>query len=175
CRIDDIHHAGIFSIQDGLIETFLGIIQYLFFQRIAYQINIIRFVSMKEVYGTVFSFFYIGEDCICIHTLRKYGFKFLLLCMFEPIPLNLPPYSSKITQKLDKLFIFDELRKKDLVLTPEEWVRQHWVHYLHKHKGYPKSLMHIEVGLKLNTLRKRSDLLVFNNKGEKILRSEERR
>jgi len=92
--------------------------------------------------------------------------------MFEPIPLNLPSYSSKITQKLDKLFIFDELRKKDLVLTPEEWVRQHWVHYLHKHKGYPKSLMHIEVGLKLNTLRKRSDLLVFNNKGEKILLAE---
>src|SRR5690606_4489114 len=95
--------------------------------------------------------------------------KFLLLCMFEPIPLNLPPCSSKITQKLDKLFIFDELRKKELVLTPEEWVRQHWVHYLYQTKGYPKSLMHIESGLKLNSLQKRSDLLVFNNKGEKIL------
>lgn len=92
--------------------------------------------------------------------------------MFEPIPLNLPPCSSKITQKLDKLFIFDELRKKELVLTPEEWVRQHWVHYLYQTKGYPKSLMHIEGGLKLNSLQKRSDLLVFNNKGEKILLAE---
>src|SRR5690606_41689202 len=54
-----------------------------------------------------------------LHTLRKYDIKFLLLCMFEPILLNLPPCSSKITQKLDKLFIFDELRKKELVLTPE--------------------------------------------------------
>lgn len=92
--------------------------------------------------------------------------------MFEPIPLNLPAYSSRITQKLDKLFIFDELRKKDLVLTPEEWVRQHWVHYLHKHKHYPKALMHIESGLKLNERQKRSDLLIYNNKGEKVLLAE---
>ncbi|WP_425443440.1 type I restriction enzyme HsdR N-terminal domain-containing protein [Sphingobacterium gobiense] len=101
-----------------------------------------------------------------------FPFYFLFLFMFEPIPLNLPPYLSRITQKLDKLFIFDELRKKDLVLTPEEWVRQHWVHYLHKHKGYPKSLMHIEGGLKLNAVQKRSDLIVFNNNGEKILLAE---
>ncbi|MFD1768144.1 type I restriction enzyme HsdR N-terminal domain-containing protein [Sphingobacterium suaedae] len=92
--------------------------------------------------------------------------------MFEPIPLNLPSYALKITQKFDKLFIFDELRKKDLVLTPEEWVRQHWIHYLHLHKHYPKALMRIEGGLQLNTLRKRSDLLVFNNEGEKILLAE---
>ena len=92
--------------------------------------------------------------------------------MFKPIPLNLPPYPSKITQKLDKLFIFDDLRKKDLVLTPEEWVRQHWIHYLHTHKGYPKALMHIEGGLTLNSMRKRSDLLIFNNTGEKILLAE---
>src|SRR5690606_13332073 len=92
--------------------------------------------------------------------------------MFKPVPLNLPSYPFKITQKLDKLFIFDQLRKKDLVLTPEEWVRQHWVHYLHKHKGYPMSLMRIEGGLKLHELQKRSDLLVFNNRGEKILLAE---
>ncbi|HLS96224.1 type I restriction and modification enzyme subunit R-like protein [Sphingobacterium allocomposti] len=92
--------------------------------------------------------------------------------MFEPVPLNLPPFPSKITQKFDKLFIFDELRKKDLVLTPEEWVRQHWINFLHVHKDYPKSLMQIEGGLKLNTLQKRSDLLVFNNQGKKILLAE---
>lgn len=92
--------------------------------------------------------------------------------MFKPTPLNLPPYSSKITQKLNKLFIFDELRKKDLVLTPEEWVRQHWVHYLHTHKDYPKALMQIEGGLKLNSLQKRSDLLIYNNQGQKILLAE---
>src|SRR5690606_10933939 len=62
--------------------------------------------------------------------------------------------------------------KRDLVLTPEEWVRQHWVHYLHSHKGYPKPLMQIEGGLKLNTLQKRSDLLIYNNSGQKILLAE---
>jgi len=92
--------------------------------------------------------------------------------MFEPIPLNLPAYPSKITKKTNKLFIFDELRKKDLVLTPEEWVRQHWINYLHVHKNYPKSLMQIEGGLKLNTLQKRSDLLIYNSLGEKILLAE---
>ncbi len=92
--------------------------------------------------------------------------------MFEPIPLNLPPYLSKITQKESKLFIFDDLRKRDLVLTPEEWVRQHWIHYLHNHKQYPKALMQIEGGLKLNSLQKRSDLLIYNNAGEKILLAE---
>src|SRR5690606_343501 len=92
--------------------------------------------------------------------------------MFKPTPLNLSPCFTKITQKLDTLFIFDELRKKHMVLTPEEWVRQHRVHDLYAPKGYPKSLMRIEGGLKLNTLRKRSDLLVFNNKGEKILLAE---
>lgn len=92
--------------------------------------------------------------------------------MFEPIPLNLPPYPSKITKKQDKLFIFDALRKKELVLTPEEWVRQHWINYLHIHKKYPKALMQSEGGLVLNTLQKRSDLLIFNTKGEKILLAE---
>ena len=92
--------------------------------------------------------------------------------MFELTPLNLPAYPSKITKKKDKLFIFDELRKKDLVLTPEEWVRQHWINYLHVYKNYPKSLMQIEGGLKLNSLQKRSDLLIYNNLGEKILLAE---
>ncbi|SFT17747.1 type I restriction enzyme HsdR N-terminal domain-containing protein [Sphingobacterium wenxiniae] len=92
--------------------------------------------------------------------------------MFDPIPLNLPPYPSKITQKQDKLFIFDELRKKNLVLTPEEWVRQHWIHYLHTHKKYPKSLMKTEGGLKLNELQKRSDLLIYDNAGNKVLLAE---
>lgn len=92
--------------------------------------------------------------------------------MFEPIPLNLPSYPLKITQKIDKLFVFDELRKKDLVLTPEEWVRQHWIHHLNIYKNYPKALMQTEGGLKLNSLQKRSDLLIYDNRGKKILLAE---
>lgn len=85
------------------------------------------------------------------------------------IPLNLPPYPFKISDHEGTLFIFDEIRKKELVLTPEEWVRQHFVQYLVKEKNYPRSLIKLEGGLKLNGNAKRSDIVVFNNKGEKIL------
>jgi hypothetical protein len=92
--------------------------------------------------------------------------------MFSPVPLNLPPTSLKLSRIDNKIYIFDVLRKKNLVLTPEEWVRQHWVHFLHEHKNYPKSLMKIEGGLVLNDLQKRSDLIIYNNKGEKIVLAE---
>lgn len=92
--------------------------------------------------------------------------------MFKPTPLNLPPVPLKLTRNQDKILVFDELRKKNLILTPEEWVRQHWIHYLHNHKNYPKSLMKTEGGLILNELQKRSDLILYNNQGEKILLAE---
>ena len=92
--------------------------------------------------------------------------------MFKPVQLNLPPFPLKLTRVQDKIYVFDILRKKNLVLTPEEWVRQHWVHFLHLHKKYPKSLMKIEGGLVVNELQKRSDLIIFNNKGEKVLLAE---
>lgn len=85
------------------------------------------------------------------------------------LPLNLPPYPFKILNKNGQLFLFDEIRKKNIVLTPEEWVRQHFVQYLIKEKNYPRSLIKLEGGLKLNGQAKRSDILIFNNKGEKIL------
>lgn len=92
--------------------------------------------------------------------------------MFRPVPLNLPPYPAKISKKQDQYFIFDVLRKKNLLLTPEEWVRQHWVQYLHQEKKYPLALMKIEGGLTLNSLQKRSDLLIYNTDGERILLAE---
>lgn len=89
--------------------------------------------------------------------------------MFNPTPLNLPPYPFKITKKNEVVFIFDELRKKHLVLTPEEWVRQHFIQYLILNKKFPRTLIQIEGGLVLNQLQKRSDILVFNNDGKKIM------
>lgn len=56
-----------------------------------------------------------------------------------------------------------------MALTPEEWVRQHFVQFLIKEKKYPRSLIKLEGGLKLNTLQKRSDILLFNSSGEKIM------
>lgn len=69
----------------------------------------------------------------------------------------------------DVVFIFDEVRKKFLVLTPEEWVRQHVVQFLIQEKKVPKALIQLEGGLTYNGLQKRSDVLVFNSTGQKIL------
>jgi hypothetical protein len=84
-------------------------------------------------------------------------------------PLQLPPYPFKITEDNGKLTLFDDIRKKHILLTPEEWVRQHFVQYLINQKGYPKSLIKLEGGLKLHGKARRTDIVVFNNEGERIL------
>ena len=80
--------------------------------------------------------------------------------------LNLPPVKVNVRQIEGKYHIFDVIRKKFLVLTPEEWVRQHIVHYLIDHHGYSKSLMLLEGGLKYNRLLKRSDILIYDQNGK---------
>ncbi len=89
--------------------------------------------------------------------------------MFNPTPLNLPTYPFKITNKYGVIYIFDEARKKHLVLTPEEWVRQHFIKFLVTEKAFPTSLMQIEGGLSLNQTKKRSDILIYNTEGEKLM------
>lgn len=88
---------------------------------------------------------------------------------FQPYPLNLPAYPFKLRQSDATTYIFDEIRKKFLVLTPEEWVRQHIVQYMIREKGYPRSLIKLEGGMKLNSLQKRTDIIAFNAAGEKVL------
>jgi len=79
--------------------------------------------------------------------------------------LNLPTYKFRIKSNENKYFIFDIIRKKYVVLTPEEWVRQHYVHYLIEEKKYPISLISIEKKLTINQLTKRTDILIFNAEG----------
>lgn len=81
-------------------------------------------------------------------------------------PLNLPSFDVKVKKSSGKVFIFDSVRKKYVVLTPEEWVRQHVINYLIQHRFYPKSLFRIEGSLTYNTLQKRSDILVYDRKGK---------
>jgi hypothetical protein len=88
---------------------------------------------------------------------------------YQQTPLAFPPYSFKLKEDGHVLFIFDEVRKKFLVLTPEEWVRQHVVQFLIQEKKVPKGLIQLEGGLTYNGLQKRSDVLVFNASGEKVL------
>ncbi len=79
--------------------------------------------------------------------------------------LNLPTYKFKIKSNENKYAIFDIVRKKYVSLTPEEWVRQHFIHYLIEEKKYPISLIAIEKKITINKLTKRTDILVFNAKG----------
>lgn len=83
--------------------------------------------------------------------------------------LNLPQYEIKVKQENGKQMIFDSVRKKYLVLTPEEWVRQNFIQFLIQEKNYPAGLIQIEKGLKLNELQKRADALVYKNVSPLVL------
>lgn len=77
--------------------------------------------------------------------------------------LNLPQYAIKVTKRNDRDYIFDDLRNKYVALTPEEWVRQHFVHFLTEHKGYPTGLIANEIQVHLNGTSKRCDSVVYDH------------
>ena len=79
--------------------------------------------------------------------------------------LNFPTYKFKLKSSENKQYIFDVIRKKYIVLTPEEWVRQHTIHFLVSEKKYPTSLIAVEKQLTINKRIKRTDILIFNTKG----------
>ena len=79
------------------------------------------------------------------------------------VDLNIPEQNIEIKSINSKNYIFDLLRKKHLILTPEEWVRQNLVSYFINDLNYPKGLIKTESSLKYNNLKKRSDILIYNN------------
>ena len=79
--------------------------------------------------------------------------------------LHFPIYSFRFKNSESKVAIFDEIRKKFILLTPEEWVRQHVVQFLIQEKKHPKSLINVEKVLYVSGLRKRYDIVVFNPDG----------
>lgn len=83
--------------------------------------------------------------------------------------LNLPFYNLTLKEENGNHFIFDDIRKKFLRLTPEEWVRQNFVKYLIDQKKYPASLIIIEKGLKLIELTKRADILIYKGSSPILL------
>jgi hypothetical protein len=86
------------------------------------------------------------------------------------LPLNFKKYSFRIKNSENRTHIFDTIRKKFVVLQPEEWVRQHVVHFLIEEKKYPKSIINVEKQITINSLKKRFDIVVFNSDGSiKIL------
>ncbi|SDQ72975.1 type I restriction enzyme HsdR N-terminal domain-containing protein [Flagellimonas zhangzhouensis] len=84
-------------------------------------------------------------------------------------PLNFPSYKFRIKNSQNRQYIFDGIRKKFVVLQPEEWVRQHVLHFLIFTKNYPKSLVNVEKQLTVNKLKKRYDIVVFNSDGSIFL------
>ncbi len=80
--------------------------------------------------------------------------------------LNLPEYSFRLKEERGKQLIFDLIRKKFVVLTPEEWVRQNFIQYLISEKNYPRNLMAVEKQVKVNGKQRRFDLLVYSRNGQ---------
>ena len=80
--------------------------------------------------------------------------------------LNFPSYQIPIKNKENKMLVFDSIRKKWVSLIPEEWVRINCVQFLINEKKIPRSLISIEKEIKLNNLKKRFDIVVYNKNGE---------
>ena len=79
--------------------------------------------------------------------------------------LNFPKFSFQFKNSENKISIFDDIRKKFVILQPEEWVRQHCVQFLMIEKKYPKSLINVEKEITINELKKRYDIVIFNPDG----------
>ena len=83
--------------------------------------------------------------------------------------LNLPTYSLKIKSENGLGYVYDNFRRKYVRLTPEEWVRQNFAHYLVNEKAYPASRLILEKSLKVNKMVKRCDILVFSDQGSPVM------
>jgi type I site-specific restriction endonuclease len=85
------------------------------------------------------------------------------------LQLNLPEYNFRIKKLDEKLLIFDSQRKRYVSLTPEEWVRQHFIRFLIEEKGYPAAYLAVEKQLSLNGMKKRCDAILYNEYASPIL------
>ena len=85
------------------------------------------------------------------------------------LALNLPKTELKVISKDDKQQVFDVLRRRFVVLTPEEWVRQQFVHFLIRHKGYPAECIGNEVSITLGATKKRCDTVIYGNHAEPLM------
>ena len=83
--------------------------------------------------------------------------------------LNLPPYDFKSRAYNGQHQIYDAIRRKYVILTPEEWVRQHFVNYLTAHKGYPVGLINIEFPVTVNGMLQRADIVAYGRTGNPLL------
>ena len=104
----------------------------------------------------------ISQKSINVNIFKKY-------LSYLNLPIKYPLFNTKLKKLKGQTYIFDEVRKKWLVLSPEEWVRQHLIHFLIKQKKYPASLISIEKEIILNDLKKRYDIVVYNKQLQPII------
>ena len=98
-----------------------------------------------------------------IHLLSSYFIIYAINCKDNKmISLNLPSFQIKLSGTQERPTIFDILRKKYVALTPEEWVRQHFIHFLINYKGYPSALLANELQLKIGTKQLRADSVLYD-------------
>jgi hypothetical protein len=93
----------------------------------------------------------------------------IIIFLIVLIQLNLPFFSLKLEKRAEKIYVFDCLRKKYLLLTPEEWVRQHFVNFLIHNLKFPTSLISCENGLKYGNRNKRVDIIVKRPNGKVLV------
>jgi len=86
--------------------------------------------------------------------------------------LNFPAYKFNVINNNTKPYIFDVVRKKYVALLPEEWVRQHLLHYFINQKQFPKGLIKVEQHIKVNQMKRFTDVSVFNKQGQPVLIAE---
>lgn len=100
---------------------------------------------------------------ICKTTKKPLHDIYICRIMFKNlIPLSLPQPDMRMAKKGEDIMVWDEIRKKYLKLTPEEWVRQHFVHYLMQ-RDYPKTCIALEGGFRLNQKLQRTDIMIYKN------------
>lgn len=85
------------------------------------------------------------------------------------LDLNLPPFDIKVKKLDGRLSVFDQLRCKYVALTPEEWVRQHFINFLVTEKGYSPALIANEIQINLNNQKRRCDSVVYNKELQPIV------
>jgi len=83
--------------------------------------------------------------------------------------LNIPQAELRITKRSEQYLIWDVWRKKQVVLTPEEWVRQNLLHYLINHLNYPLGVIAVEMQIIVNALKRRCDAVVFDENGKPLM------
>jgi type I site-specific restriction endonuclease len=85
------------------------------------------------------------------------------------LQLNLPEYKFRIKKQDEKFQIFDSQRKRFVSLTPEEWVRQHFIRFMIEAKGYPSALLAVEKQLNMNGMKKRCDAVLYDREAYPVM------